>query len=128
LKGKNVRVFSDALDGNWSDRMSKSNAVQSPKCATGRELWSTNRCTLTSKQLVPNMRSILNLMLFGSPSRRSKPRQTPGAAGADPASTGVWKRNSPRSNSRRSTCDGSVPLTSILCRCYGHKRGLKSWR
>ena len=84
LKGKNVRVFSDALDGNWSVRMSKGNAVQSPKCATGRELWSTNHRTHTSKQLVPNMGSILNLMLFGSPSRRSKPRQTTGADGADP--------------------------------------------
>ena len=128
LKGNNVRVFSDALDGNWSVWMSKANAVQSPKYATGRELWSTNDCNLTSEQLVPNMRSVMNLTLFGSPSRRSKPRQTTGNDGADGVLSGAWERGSPRSESRGSTCGGSLPPKSILCRRAGHKRGQKSWR
>jgi len=81
LKGKEVRVFSDALDGKRRVLMSKVCSVGNPNRTTGFLLWFRNHCISIPEPFVPRKRSI-GVLLPGSMPRRHEPGLSAGRGNA----------------------------------------------
>ncbi len=78
LNGKELRVFSVALDGMWRDLMSRVHTEGNPKRVSGFELWYRNHCNPTLETFAPRTRNIGNSNPIGSMSRRQDPGQAMG--------------------------------------------------
>jgi hypothetical protein len=93
LKDKKVRVFSDALDRNWSSEMSKAKVAGDPNSAIDREFFIGNHCTHISAPFVSSVRNTGFLTPLGSSSREFEPSVATGGGALGRVHAGAWCGN-----------------------------------
>jgi hypothetical protein len=102
LKGKEVRVISDALDEKLGVGMSKAKASRDPRCVTSCEFLLSNHCTPPSDRFVFRMATPGALKTRGNPLRKREPGQAARELAPCWFQPGGWRGNAQQDESHQS--------------------------